>query len=1045
MARKKKSGRSKKPVQVQDYRHEQARRKNNPPAKIAAEGTVPAVPKARYEYDPHLPPVLRFDQHGEADKLPELLAKATREPLTEDEAKLLAGALRTHEPWLEWTGKREAKCFEVDPVALHIHERVSAQAILKVARRQDVQRSLFADPEQEYHQAVQFYRHDVDWTNRLILGDSLEVMSSLAKRENLAGKVQMIYIDPPYGIKFASNFQPEVGRREVRDRETDLTREPEMVKAYRDTWQLGIHSYLTYLRDRLVVARSLLADTGSVFVQISDENLHRVRLLMDDVYGPEQFCSVITVRKTAGASSPYAKTNVLASVSDYLLWYAKDAAQVKYRQLFLPKELRKIGPTGMYQWTEEPKTGLRRRVAADEAPFAIGNAVYRLDNLTASGFVSTCTYECPFRGTVVSIPQRLHWKTNRSGMSRLVGSHRVERSGSSLAYVRWFEDFAVSPLSNTWGDTASGGFTDQKLYAVQTNSKVIQRCILMTTEPGDLVIDPTCGGGTTASVAEQWGRRWITIDTSRVAVSITRQRLLTARLDRYRIRGEGDDGSTDSPSGVDPHPGFSCRKAPHITLGSIARNENLDPIFARHAPILAERLEACNAALGKVSKGVRQVLEQKLLLKEKAEGKRSVTDVARRRWLLPPENRDRSSKAREQATVDLDSDGWYEWEVPFDTDDDWPEELQQAVAEYREAWRAKMDEVNACIAANADQEELVDQPEVIKGVVRVSGPFTVEAVQPPELSLGEADAVALPNVEGGLFDGEPEELDKTFEVRPVEQFADTQNIPAYLEKMIRLLKGDAVLFPGNREMRFSRLEAISEGSGDVLHAEGRWLPKGAEDDDPEGPAAVCVVFGPQYGPVTALQVEEGIRAANRAGYNHLVFAGFSFDGPAQAVIDEAQHPKLKIHMAHIRPDVNPGMEGLLKEQPGSQLFTVFGQPRTRLDGPDGKGEYVVHMEGVDIYNPVTNEVVPTTAGKVAAWFIDGDYDGRTFCITQAFFPDRTAWKKLARALKGVVDEERFEALSGTTSLPFPPGKHGRVAVKVIDPRGNEVMRVHGLR
>jgi adenine-specific DNA-methyltransferase len=276
----------------------------------------------------------------------------------------------------------------------------------------------------------------------------------------------------------------------------------------------------------------------------------------------------------------------------------------------------------------------------------------------------------------------------------------------------------------------------------------------------------------------------------------------------------------------------------------------------------------------------------------------------------------------------------------------------------------------------------------------------------------------------------------------VEAFADTQNIPAYLDKMIHLLKADAVTFPNNKVMRFSRLEAIYQENPGGLHAEGRWAPQGQADDDPEGKAQVCVVFGPQYGPVTAMQVEEAVRVANRAGYEALVLAGFSFDGAASAVLDEYETGKLKrgclVHMAHIRPDVNPGMDGLLKEQPGSQLFTVFGQPRTRVEGPDDEKNYVVHLDGVDIYNPVENSIIATGAGKVAAWFIDGDYDGRTFCVTQAFFPDRSAWEKLARALKGVVDEDRFEALSGTASLPFPAGKHKCVAVKVIDPRGNEV-------
>jgi adenine-specific DNA-methyltransferase len=269
------------------YRHKGEKRRNIPPAAIAAEGRVPAAPKLHYSYSPRLNPVLRFDATGAPDKLPDLLEKAKHEPLTDSEARILGEALRREEPWLEWAGKREANGFAVDPVALHIHERVSTQAILKVAARKDVTRDLFADPQLDYHQAVQFYRHQMDWSNRLILGDSLQVMASLAQREELAGKVQMIYVDPPYGIKFASNFQPEINRRDVKDKEQDLTREAETVKAYRDTWRLGIHSYLSYLRDRLVVARHLLADSGSIFLQIGDENIHRARSLMDEVFGPE--------------------------------------------------------------------------------------------------------------------------------------------------------------------------------------------------------------------------------------------------------------------------------------------------------------------------------------------------------------------------------------------------------------------------------------------------------------------------------------------------------------------------------------------------------------------------------------------------------------------------------------------------------------------------------------------------------------------------------------------------------------------------------------
>jgi adenine-specific DNA-methyltransferase len=348
MAKSKKSAAS---GGVEDYRFRTAKRKNNPPAAIASAAPVPVIPKAKYEYNPHLPPVLRFDQTGRADvletrlsvsaeaRVAEFLGFTAARALTSAEREELSALITqaaharvAAEPWLEWTGKREKKSFEVDPVALHIHERISAQAILKVAARQDVQRGLFADPQQDYHEAVQFYKHNIDWSNRLILGDSLSVMSSLAKREDLAGKVQMIYIDPPYGIKFASNFQPEIGKRDVKDKEQDLTREPEMVRAYRDTWNLGIHSYLSYLRDRLVAARELLADSGSIFVQINDENLHRVRTLMDECFSESNFVSLISYATTSGVPGL-----TLATSGDYLLWFAKDATQLKYRQLYRDK------------------------------------------------------------------------------------------------------------------------------------------------------------------------------------------------------------------------------------------------------------------------------------------------------------------------------------------------------------------------------------------------------------------------------------------------------------------------------------------------------------------------------------------------------------------------------------------------------------------------------------------------------------------------------------------------------------------------------------
>ncbi len=1005
---------------VQDYRHDTAKRTNIPPAKIAAEGTVPLIPKARYHYSPRRPPELRFDPTGAPDRLPKLLEAAQERALTPEETQLLADALREQEPWLEWAEKREQHQrghFEVDPVALHIHERVSAQAILRVAARQDPQRDLFADPQLEYHQAVQFYRHDVDWSNRLILGDSLQAMSSLARREDLAGKVQMIYMDPPYGIKFASNFQSQVGNRDVKDKEQDLTREPEMVKAYRDTWHLGVHSYLSYLRDRLMVAKELLADSGSIFVQISDENLHRVRQILDDVFGNQNFVATVCYKKPGQRSS-----ETLNVLTDFILWYARDRESVKYRQLYTFKSL--DGDGGDHYNQLDLLSGEYRTLSSAERSgveaLPNGARVFETTALTSAGSQSG-DGNITVQSKTYSPPSHKHWSVSLDGLRRVAAVERILPSPSTLRYKRFFDDFPVMEIDNRWDDI---GIFGESLYVVRTADLAIQRCMLMTTDPGDLVLDPTCGSGTTAYVAEQWGRRWITADTSRVAVAIARQRLMTAKYEMYALRDEGK-GLAGS---------FKYTTVPHVTLKSISQNTNLDPIFAKHEPILDQCLVTCNAALGEVTDPVRAKLRAKLTAKQARAGKKAVTDADERRWSLPKKG-----------------GTWEHWQMPFDADADWPKALQKAVTTYRAAWRAKMDAVNGCIAANADQEELVDQPEVVRGVTRVSGPFTVEAVQPPELSL--SDVVAEIDAVG--FDGEPEALEGGFgdadgpqparTLRRVEARMDleTQNLDAYLDKMLRLLRGDGVRFPNNKQMKFTRLNALS-GAWSGLHAEGRWMPDGQADPDPEGKATLCAAFGPQYGPVTAKLVEELVRAASRRGYDDLVIAGFSFDGPAQATIEEAQHPKLRIHMAHVRPDVNPGMDGLLKEQPGSQLFTVFGQPRVRVDGPDGDGMLTVTMEGVDIYNPVTNEIVSTGAAKVAAWFLDSDYDGRTFCITQAFFPDRTAWEKLAKALKGVIDPDAFEAFSGTKSLPFAPGANRCIAIKVIDPRGNEVMKVQRL-
>jgi adenine-specific DNA-methyltransferase len=862
-------------------------------------------------------------------------------------------------------------------------------------------------------------------------------MTSLSRREGLAGQVQMIYIDPPYGIKFSSNWQNEVGKREVKDKDEDLSREPEMIKAYRDTWTLGVHSYLAYLKQRLLAARELLSDSGSVFVQIGEENVHRVRTVLDEVMHPENSVALISVRKTATPSS------YLDDGAYYILWYAKDHEKLKFVSLYGEKECDEWArdtPGG--SWGMELE-GQRRPLSPEEKDdtniLPTGSEVYCLSKLTSAGAPAKPEPAEAF-GRLFELKPNEHWKTGPEGIQRLYKANRLETRGR-LWFTKFHKDGQFKRLNNVWSDTA--GKSGESLYVVQTQTNVIERCMLMTTDPGDLVLDPTCGSGTTAYVAEHWGRRWITIDSSRVAAAIARQRLLTAYFETFKTKDPNSGVDPNQP--VNPKHGFLYKTVPHITLKSIAQNKGLDPIFARHEPILAERLAALNSTLSKLNNKLHETLVGKLIAKVRTKGEKH-TDADVRRWLLPGTDakliKEQKGGPTAKQVADLRSSipagpGWQEWEVPFDTDPDWPAALQQALTAYRKAWREKMDEVNACIKANADQEELVDQPEILKGVVRVSGPFTVESVRPPENNPEPPPASPI--------GGAPEELD-TFEgLQDGKAGYGSQgnssitaaNAAGHIDRMLMLLREDGITFLGNKHVKLKRLDRVDNT---FLHAEGERQGEGDKE------RRVAVVIGPEVGTVPSFLVEQAMRAAYKKGYDDLVIAGFGFDAMAQECIqenNESADSELHIHMAQIRPDVSMG-DLLKKTQVTAQIFTVFGQPRTILQNA-GDGEHTVEMQGVDIYDPVANNIVATDARKVAAWFVDTDYDGKVFCICQAFFPDKSAWDKLARALKGDLAEGAFEQLSGTTSLPFKPGPRGTVAVKVIDPRGNEVMRVHRVK
>lgn len=819
---------------VETYTHDDKKRTNNPPVGMAQHDRSEEKVKT-YQYDPHL------------------------------------------DPTLQWAGKAEGTSFEVPTSSIHIHESIKPLNIIARVTKEyskalegqiEGQLSMFeaetpAERMRRRRESIEFYQHGVDWTNRMIAGDSLVIMNSLLEKEGMAGQVQMVYIDPPYGIKYGSNFQPFVDKRDVKDKkDEDLSQEPEMIKAFRDTWELGIHSYLSYLRDRLLLAQELLADTGSVFVQISDENVHHVKEICDEIFGVQNYCSLISFRKTTGQSG-----DLLADTNDYLVWYAKDKKKIKFRTLYLPRE----GTNWVnYDYVELPDKQRRKMTQQEKLNPELlpnGSKIYRRSPLTSASSSESTLMPVEFNGKTYT-PGRGGWKTGETGFKNLMAANRLEAYGETLAYVRYADDFPYFPVSNAWTDTASGGYGADKIYVVQTNQKVIQRAMLMTTDPGDLVLDITCGSGTTAYVAEQWGRRWITCDTSRVAIALAKKRIMTATFDYYKLAHEEQGVAS----------GFVYKTAPHIMLKSIANNE-------------------------------------------------------------PPA-----------------------------------------------------------------QEILYDQPEIDKTKIRVTGPFTVEALPAPV-------------------------------VKPLDDVLQEDDVSAKQADWRDQLLATGILGRGGARLMFSRVEPL-QGT--------RYLQAEAETKE-DTPRRAVICFAGETKPLDSRMVALALDEAQmqRPTPQLIIFAAFQFDPEAAKDIDTLNWPGVTLLKAQMNTDLMT--EDLKKKRSSDQSFWLVGQPDVELiRDKRTKDRYKVKVNGFDYYDVKKGTVESGSTSRIAMWMLDTDYDGMCIEPDMVFFPmggKKDGWNKLAKTLRTEINMDLIDKYAGSESLWFTAQPNTAIAVKIIDDRGIESLKV----
>jgi adenine-specific DNA-methyltransferase len=877
---------------------------------------------------------------------------------------------RDLDPQLVWRGKDEQDWSDLVTHAppIYIQEKVHPKVLIDdLVRRSAADRKaaedqidLFADFNgvPEGNAKTEFYQHDANWSNRMILGDSLQVMASLAEREGLRGQVQCIYIDPPYGIKFNSNFQWSTTSRDVKDTAEHITREPEQVKAFRDTWRDGIHSYLTYLRDRLAVARDLLTDSGSVFVQIGDENVHRVRAVMDEVFGEDSFCAAIAFRKTGGFEAALIQRNF-----DHVLWYARSHDTVKFR-LPLKESKPSSSDTTFYDYAADEEGTLRPLTAGekhDPAGLPPNLRLLGRNPLVSDGFSESLSKPLSFRGQQFAPPPNGHWKTTPLGLNRLEKGNRLAIKGKTLRYVAFWADFAAELLGSVWGDLSTGGFTgDQKTYVVQTDSRVIQRCILMATDPGDLVLDPTCGSGTTAYIAEQWGRRWITIDTSRVALALARARVMGARYPYYLLAdsraGQQKEAEVAKsvPSEALAHgnirQGFVYERVPHVTLKSIANNAEIDVIWEKSQQTLEPLREELNA-----------ILKQK----------------------------------------------WDEWEIPREADGKWPDKAKKLHAEWWRQRIARQKEIDASIAAKADFEYLYDKPYDDKHKVRVAGPFTVESLSPHRvLAVDDNDDL----IDGAAKSKNGDEQDF---VRMILENLRTAGVQ-------QAHKDDKIAF-----------SSITPWPGYMVCAEGGYVEGASGVEKRAG-----IFIGPEFGTVSRPDLVEAAREAGDAGFDVLISCAFNYDARSAEFDKLGRVPVLK---ARMNADLH--MADDLKNTGKGNLFVIFGEPDIDILNA-AHGQIQVKVNGVDVFHPNTGEVRSDGADGIACWFIDTDYNEESFFVRHAYFLGANEpYKALKTTLKAEINEEAWATLHSDTSRPFDKPDSGRIAVKVINHLGDEVMKV----